>query len=104
MTYERMLELAEAHHVEVWQERISEIECLCGTYTMPRESALVNGTPHCPSCGDDIDKDDVTHTDRIGFWYWTCLPGCLPDSDVSGPYDNAVDALKDATEGLEDES
>jgi hypothetical protein len=97
--YERLLELAEKHHVEIWQETISEMYCLCGTYAMPREAALMNAS--CPSCGDDIDKDDITHTDRIGFWYWTCLPGCLPDSDVMGPYKSFNAALTDATEGID---
>jgi hypothetical protein len=98
--YERLLELAERLHVEIWQEPISEIDCLCGTYTMPRDAAN-SGHASCPSCGDDILSDDITHTDKIGFWYWTCLPGCLPDSDVSGPYDTAMAALTDATEGFE---
>ena len=37
-----------------------------------------------------------------GWYWWTCLPGCLPDSDPFGPYDSEDAALLDAREGLED--
>ena len=36
-------------------------------------------------------------------WYWqACFPGCLPDSDPSGPFETEAEALADAREGLED--
>ena len=28
-----------------------------------------------------------------GWFYWFCLPGCLPDSDPFGPYSTADAAL-----------
>ena len=28
-----------------------------------------------------------------GWYYWACLPGCLPDSDPSGPFDTEDEAL-----------
>lgn len=31
-----------------------------------------------------------------GWYYWTCLPGCLPDSDPIGPFDSEDDAIEDA--------
>jgi len=31
-----------------------------------------------------------------GWYYWYCLPGCLPDSDPMGPFETAQAALKDA--------
>lgn len=39
------------------------------------------------------------HTDSSGEfgWYWqACFPGCLPDGEPTGPFDNAVDAYNDA--------
>ena len=32
-------------------------------------------------------------------WYWqACFPGCLPDGDASGPFENEQEAIKDATD------
>ena len=43
-----------------------------------------------------------------GWYYWFCLPGCLPDSDPYGPFDSYGAALDDARENAgvydEDES
>lgn len=33
-----------------------------------------------------------------GWFYWFCLPGCLPDSSAFGPYDSYEEALKEARE------
>ena len=30
-------------------------------------------------------------------WYWhSCHPGCLPDSDASGPHDTSIEAYESA--------
>ena len=31
-----------------------------------------------------------------GWYWWACLPGCLPDSDPSGPFDTKAEAMADA--------
>ena len=31
-----------------------------------------------------------------GWYYWFCLPGCLPDSEPSGPYATEAEALAEA--------
>ena len=31
-----------------------------------------------------------------GWYWWTCFPGCLPDSDPSGPFETEAEALADA--------
>lgn len=31
-----------------------------------------------------------------GWYWWTCTPGCLPDSDASGPFATMDEALADA--------
>lgn len=41
--------------------------------------------------------EDIEVADRAGGWfYWSCLPGCLPDSDPCGPYATEAEALKAA--------
>ena len=36
-----------------------------------------------------------------GFYYWSCFPGCLPDSEPIGPFPSEAEALADARQGLE---
>lgn len=31
-----------------------------------------------------------------GWYWWTCLPGCLPDSDPNGPFATYDEAVADA--------
>lgn len=31
-----------------------------------------------------------------GFYWWSCFPGCIPDSDPIGPFETEEDAVKDA--------
>ena len=33
-----------------------------------------------------------------GWFWWTCLPGCLPDSCAFGPFASHAEALADAME------
>jgi hypothetical protein len=43
------------------------------------------------------------HDQRIhrGWYWWSCSPGCIPDSDMaSGPFTSATAAAEDALEGL----
>lgn len=37
-----------------------------------------------------------------GWYYWTCCPGCLPDSDAIGPFKTEEEAREDAGEEVED--
>lgn len=46
----------------------------------------------------------IEESGTTGGWFWhTCLPGCLPDSDPMGPFATRAEALADAHEGVEDE-
>ena len=37
-----------------------------------------------------------------GYFYWYCLPGCLPDSSAIGPFKSYAEALADARENSGD--
>lgn len=54
---------------------------------------------------DAMEAKRVTGSNRAGagFYYWYCLPGCLPDSDAIGPFDSEADALDDALDDARDE-
>jgi len=36
-----------------------------------------------------------------GWYWWSCFPGCLPDSDPVGPFATEAEALADAQDGAE---
>lgn len=33
---------------------------------------------------------------EAGWYWWSCFPGCLPDSDPIGPFATQQEALEDA--------
>ena len=78
--------------LEVWEDDIAEIECECGLYEAPAQSVF-EGECDCPSCGRAATD---RATDKTGWFYWFCFPGCLPDSDYHGPFDTEAGALADA--------
>ena len=34
-----------------------------------------------------------------GWYWWSCFPGCLPDSEPCGPFVTREEAMKDAQSG-----
>lgn len=42
----------------------------------------------------DLDEGDAPT--KTGWYYWTCLPGCLPDSTAFGPYASPLACLRAA--------
>ena len=39
---------------------------------------------------------------EAGFYYWYCFPGCMPDSEATGPFATEDEALEDAREQASD--
>lgn len=48
----------------------------------------------------DMDAEDGEML-PAGWYYWFCFPGCMPDSDPSGPFATEAEALADAQEGYD---
>ena len=64
------------------------ILCTCGNLDFER------GTyDTCAECGDKL---HVADTIGVGFFYWFCFPGCLPDGDPAGPFETEQAAIDDA--------
>ena len=83
--------------IEVWQDRIAIVVCQCGEYEVPQDHAS-DGDIYCPSC--DKLADGVRTTDRNGWFYWFCFPGCMPDGGLNGPFTSEAEALEDARDGM----
>ena len=47
---------------------------------------------------DAEDEFSEFHFAGAGYYYASCFPGCLPDSEWYGPYATEDDALADAEE------
>ena len=77
-------------NVELWDSHY--VDCPeCGKtvlYNNARSAA-------CPECDRVF---PVSSTDPVGWFYWFCFPGCMPDSDWVGPFDTRKEALADAQE------
>jgi hypothetical protein len=43
------------------------------------------------------EREDDTPTEQ-GWYWWSCFPGCLPDSEPCGPFASEEEAMEDARE------
>lgn len=69
-----------------YHEHMKRERCMLNAGEMERRGGV------CPT---DDDEGDCRGT---GWFYWFCFPGCLPDSDLIGPFDTEAAALADARE------
>jgi hypothetical protein len=44
----------------------------------------------------DCWADEDGNVMPAGWYWWTCQPGCMPDSDPNGPFDSETAAVDDA--------
>jgi len=53
-----------------------------------------------------VDKLDSVPDGGPGWYWWVCLPGCLPDSDAFGPFATEEEAVENAREefGADDDA
>jgi hypothetical protein len=68
-------------------------------YTDPEREFDPNALPDAEvftesTYGHDIEEEPFSP----GFYWWSCLPGCLPDSEPIGPFDTEQEAIDDARE------
>ena len=52
---------------------------------------------------EGMKEEGGSATDLEGWYYWYCLPGCLPDSNPMGPYNTKREALEAAREDYADD-
>ena len=44
----------------------------------------------------NMDHADEYTITKAGWYYWSCYPGCLPDTEATGPFETEVGALGEA--------
>lgn len=42
--------------------------------------------------------------DEVGWYYWLCFPGCIPDGPPVGPFDDEEQALEHSRLDLEEDN
>jgi hypothetical protein len=81
--------------VETYQAQYSDCP-ECGALTLFPDDTR----SECPECAHSF---TVPNDSPAGWFYWFCLPGCLPDSEPMGPFDTESEALADARDGMDDD-
>lgn len=67
------------------------------------ETFYIGITDDCPFC-PNRKRERREHTMQHRGWYWqSCFPGCLPDSEPNGPFATEDEALADARESACDD-
>ncbi len=46
---------------------------------------------------DGVGTDPI-EANLIGWYWWSCFPGCLPDGEANGPFATEQEATDDAQE------
>lgn len=46
----------------------------------------------------EFEHEATDEPSPAGWYWWTCLPGCLPDSPPFGPFETKEAAIADACE------
>ena len=46
----------------------------------------------------NLDHADEYTITEPGWYWWSCFPGCMPDSDPFGPFATEQEAIADAQE------
>ena len=91
--------------LETFTANVVHIECRCGDYDIADGPAFSDIT--CPSCERTPESVGyVSNPDgsrKQAWFWWPCLPGCLPDGAPNGPFRTEADALADARDGCEEE-
>jgi hypothetical protein len=66
----------------------------CNEKDIPLADGYGSDQPLCLKCAKNLYGSG---------WFWrTCLPGCMPDSDPFGPFATKEEALADAQDGCDE--
>jgi hypothetical protein len=60
------------------------------------ESWTENGETIVNLSGMDSNEEAEDYESGQGWFFWFCMPGCLPDSEPFGPYSTKKQALAEA--------
>ena len=61
------------------------------------DAMLEAGIQETPDVDNPVHQAEALAT-VAGWYWWSCFPGCMPDSDAIGPFDSEAEALADVRE------
>ena len=64
-------------------------------YALPNAEVFEVSESDCQP-GSVFWNDDDNEPFKPGFYWWACMPGCMPDSDPQGPFKTEQEAIDDA--------
>jgi hypothetical protein len=50
--------------------------------------------------GREIRNGEWPDLAEVGWYYWFCYPGCMPDGEPIGPFSTEEDAVQDFTDDM----
>lgn len=97
MAEPKLVAVIEDKHVNIVEDPGGEVVA-----TFPRRDAFAGY--HTWGSGTSfevfhVDAEHVQHSaepTQVGWYWWPCHPGCLPDGDIAGPFLTAEGAYLDA--------
>tara|TARA_R110002110_G_scaffold399177_1_gene614946 strand:+ start:192 stop:437 length:246 start_codon:yes stop_codon:yes gene_type:complete len=70
-----------------------------GMDALPNAELLIVKAKDCVP-GGAFWNEDTNEPFEPGFYWWACMPGCLPDSDPHGPFASEQEAIDYAQEEI----
>jgi hypothetical protein len=65
------------------------------TYSDPNRKSDEYALPNIEVWYDSSDEIGREHGQH-GYYWWSCFPGCMPDSEPMGPFNTELEAIEDA--------
>lgn len=62
-------------------------------YADPARESVPNALPDAEVFYEDR-PDALDHYDGPGWYWWFCYPGCMPESEATGPFESEEMAIK----------
>jgi hypothetical protein len=65
-------------------------------YSNPSRESDPHALPNCETFHLSVTQLWKTTIFQAGWYWWSCFPGCLPDSEPCGPFATEQEAILDA--------
>ncbi len=65
-------------------------------HALPDIEVFFDGPDISPWGGEPRNYDSEGNPVIVGWYWWACFPGCLPDGEPTGPFATKAEALADA--------
>lgn len=77
----------------------AELNALPNVEVFHMSAAELAELPAGSAFSDPYDPAQLAEDTGPGWYWWACMPGCLPDSEPFGPFATEQEAIDDAQSG-----